>query len=135
MTTTDRGNPESEQVDIKLTSLARGGGCACKLSPADLESVLSMVSGLGDITDDRLLVGLSGADTTAQGLVDWQRREWLTNTPAWDNEYQAFLDLPESIRSKNFILMDELDQVVGLDSVQYFMDRYKPPWAKEEAGG
>jgi hypothetical protein len=75
-------------------------------------------------------VGLSGADTTGQPLVDWQRREWLTNTAAWDNEYPGLITLPESLRQKDFILMNEINEVVGLDSVQSFMDRYKPEWAR-----
>jgi hypothetical protein len=108
---------------------------SCAYRPQGAGAPSALPNGQTAYSCTRLLVGLSGADTTAQGLVDWQRREWLTNTPAWDNEYQAFLDLPENIRAKNFILMDEIDRVIGLDSVQYFMDRYKPPWAQEAAGG
>ncbi|MGD9793654.1 MAG: selenide, water dikinase SelD [Acidimicrobiia bacterium] len=55
----------TDPVEIKLTTLARGGGCACKLSPADLETVLSMVNGFGAIDDDRLLVGFAGSDDAA----------------------------------------------------------------------
>jgi hypothetical protein len=131
----DRGYwwPAEVRTEAEQTIASLPIGCAYRPQGAGAPSALP--NGQTAYSCTRLLSGLSGADTTAQGLVDWQRREWLTNTPAWDNEYPAFLELPQDVRDKNFILMDELDKVVGLDSVQYFMDRYKPPWAKDAAGG
>jgi hypothetical protein len=108
-------------------------GCAYRPQGAGAPSALP--NGQTAYSCTRILVGLSGADTTAQTLVDWQRREWLTNTAAWDNEYPGLLKLPEDIRKKNLILMDVIDRVVGLDSVQSFMDRYKPAWAQDGASG
>jgi hypothetical protein len=78
----------------------------------------------------RILAGLAGSDTTAQPLVDWMRREWLTNTPAWDNEYPGISKMPEDVRRRDLILMDEYDNVTGLDSVQSFLDRFYPPNVK-----
>jgi len=101
---------------------------ACTYRPPGGEAPSALPNGQTAYSCTRILVGLSGADTTGQPLVDWQRREWFTNTRAWDNEYPAFLELPQAIRDKNFILMDELNDVVGLESMQSFMDRYYPPW-------
>ena len=54
---------------IRLTSYSHGAGCACKLSPADLRTVLGLVRGLetpaGAAADSELLVGLDTADDAA----------------------------------------------------------------------
>ena len=81
----------------------------------------------------RILTGLAGADSTALPLVNWLRREWFTNTAAWDQEYPGLLTIPEDIRQRKLILMNEIKNVVGLETVQYFMDRQKPAWAQDGA--
>jgi selenide,water dikinase len=81
----------TDPVDIKLTTLARGGGCACKLSPADLETVLSMVNGFGAIDDDRLLVGFAGSDDAAvYKLTDNAALVFTTDffSPVVDDPYE-----------------------------------------------
>jgi selenide,water dikinase len=51
---------------VRLTAFSHGAGCACKLSPADLRTVLGLVRGLGDApADPALLVGLDTADDAA----------------------------------------------------------------------
>src|SRR5207237_163007 len=51
---------------VRLTSFSHGAGCACKLSPADLRTVLGLVHGLGETpTDPDLLVGLDTSDDAA----------------------------------------------------------------------
>jgi selenide, water dikinase len=50
---------------VRLTAFSHGAGCACKLSPADLRTVLGMVRGLGPSTDPNLLVGLDTSDDAA----------------------------------------------------------------------
>jgi selenide,water dikinase len=54
---------------VRLTSYSHGAGCACKLSPADLRTVLGLVRGLdapaGAEADSDLLVGLDTADDAA----------------------------------------------------------------------
>ena len=117
------------QAEQSIASLPIG----CAYRPQGAGPPSALPNGQTPYSCTRLLVGLSGADTTGQPLVDWQRREWLTNTPAWDNEYPGFLTVPEDLRAKNLILMDVIDRVVGLESMQYFMDRYKPDWAREGA--
>ncbi|MBE7364991.1 selenide, water dikinase SelD [Corynebacterium aurimucosum] len=46
-------------TDIKLTSFAAGGGCACKIPPGELESA---VEGLVGSADPNVLVGLDDGD-------------------------------------------------------------------------
>jgi len=46
----------------RLTQYAHGGGCACKIPPGELESV---VAGLTGIADPNLLVGLDDGDDAA----------------------------------------------------------------------
>jgi selenide,water dikinase len=50
---------------IRLTSFSHGAGCACKLSPDDLRTVLGLVSGFQPATDPNLLVGFDTADDAA----------------------------------------------------------------------
>ena len=51
---------------VRLTEFSHGAGCACKLSPGDLRTVLGMVRGLSDApTDPDLLVGLDTSDDAA----------------------------------------------------------------------
>lgn len=54
--------------DIKLTSFAAGGGCACKIPPGELESA---VEGLVGTADPNVLVGLDdGDDASAVRIPD-----------------------------------------------------------------
>ena len=51
---------------VRLTQLSRGGGCACKIPPGELEQI---VAGLPGAAADGLLVGLdSGDDAAVIGL-------------------------------------------------------------------
>jgi selenide,water dikinase len=50
---------------IRLTSFSHGAGCACKLSPDDLRTVLGLVRGLQPAPDSNLLVGFDTADDAA----------------------------------------------------------------------
>jgi selenide, water dikinase len=50
---------------VRLTEFSHGAGCACKLSPADLRTVLGLVRGLDRPEDPNLLVGLDTADDAA----------------------------------------------------------------------
>ena len=55
-----------EHEAVRLTAFSHGAGCACKLSPADLRTVLGLVRGLGRrAADPDLLVGLDTADDAA----------------------------------------------------------------------
>ncbi|MGH9039913.1 MAG: selenide, water dikinase SelD [Acidimicrobiia bacterium] len=55
----------ADSTDIRLTRFSHGAGCACKLSPAELRTVLGLVRGFGPSTDTNLLVGLDTADDAA----------------------------------------------------------------------
>ena len=50
---------------VRLTRFSHGAGCACKLSPDDLRTVLGLVRGSDSPTDPDLLVGLDTADDAA----------------------------------------------------------------------
>src|SRR3954470_14434371 len=52
--------------DVRLTAFSHGAGCACKLSPADLRTVLGLGRDVGDAPEDPdLLLGLDTADDAA----------------------------------------------------------------------
>ncbi|MGH9012844.1 MAG: selenide, water dikinase SelD [Acidimicrobiia bacterium] len=50
---------------VRLTRFSHGAGCACKLGPADLRTVLGLVRGLDPPADPDLLVGLDTSDDAA----------------------------------------------------------------------
>ncbi len=55
---------------MRLTSFSHGAGCACKLSPADLDEVLRGASFLGGATPADLLVGPDMSDDAAVYRLD-----------------------------------------------------------------
>jgi selenide, water dikinase len=57
---------------VRLTQYAHGGGCACKIPPGELESVLGALVGTAPDADarGRLLVGLDDGDDAAVVLLD-----------------------------------------------------------------
>ncbi len=50
---------------VRLTSFSHGAGCACKLSPEDLRTVLGLVRNFDAPADPNLLVGFDTADDAA----------------------------------------------------------------------
>src|SRR5690348_5950586 len=73
---------------VRLTQLARGGGCACKIPPGELEDV---VAGLRvPAPSDDLVVGLDDGDYAAVGRIDANRAVVATAdffTPVVDDAY------------------------------------------------
>jgi selenide,water dikinase len=71
----------------RLTQYAHGGGCACKIPPGELESV---VAGLTGIADPNLLVGLDDGDDAAVLRISADRAVISTAdffTPVVDDAY------------------------------------------------
>src|SRR6185369_14447342 len=85
------GRQDSDMVDVstaRLTQLAAGGGCACKVPPGELERVLSGL-GIGHARDD-LVVGLENGDDAAVVRLDDDRAVVVTAdffTPVVDDPY------------------------------------------------
>jgi len=72
---------------IRLTQLAHGGGCACKVPPGELEE---LVQGLAVPRADDLLVGLEHGDDAAVVRIEGDRAVVATAdffTPVVDNPY------------------------------------------------
>ncbi|HEX5562460.1 MAG TPA: selenide, water dikinase SelD [Nocardioidaceae bacterium] len=75
------------EPELRLTRLAAGGGCACKVPPGELERVLS---GVGGQAADDLLVGLENGDDGAVVRLDDERAVVTTAdffTPVVDDPY------------------------------------------------
>ena len=51
-------------MTVRLTSLAHGGGCGCKLAPAVLEQLIARSGGAG-LVHPNLLVGIENRDDAA----------------------------------------------------------------------
>jgi selenide,water dikinase len=73
---------------VRLTGYAHGGGCACKIPPGELET---MVAGLGGVGHPSLLVGLDGGDDAAAVRLDGNGTALLSTvdffTPVVDDAY------------------------------------------------
>src|SRR4051794_8071585 len=85
---------------IRLTSFARGGGCACKVPPGELEQIVAGLGSLGMGSLDmasgaaadapELLVGLDGGDDAAAVRLDGDTAILATAdffTPVVDDAY------------------------------------------------
>jgi hypothetical protein len=72
----------------------------------------------------RILAGLSGQDQQAQPLVDWLRREWLGNKGAWSDVHGYLEAMPDAVKDKQMIILDDGSNVIGLDTVRYLLERY-----------
>ena len=72
----------------------------------------------------RILAGLSGLDEAAQPVVDWLRREWLTNTPSWSTVHGYLDAMPDAVKSKPVILLDKGSNVIGIEPLASLLARY-----------
>jgi hypothetical protein len=128
----DRGYWWPAEVKSVAAQAIADSPIACAYFPQGAKVPTALPNGQTPYSCTRMLVGLAGKDSPNKGqpLSDWLLREWLTNTPGWLEEYPNLSGMPADVRSKKFILFNEQDQVVGLDTVQSFLDREKPDWAK-----
>ena len=109
------------------TILANPIGCA--YYPQGAEAPTGLPNGQTTYSCTRLLAGLSGEDSGAQQVVDWLRREWLTNTPAWTAVWPGFITMAPEVLDKQFILLDNDNKVVGFETIRTLLDRIRPEWA------
>ena len=109
------------------TILANPIGCA--YYPQGADAPTGLPNGQTTYSCTRLLAGLSGEDSGAQQVVDWLRREWLTNTPAWTAVWPGFITMAPEVLDKQFILLDNDNKVVGFETIRTLLDRIRPEWA------
>lgn len=102
---------------------------ACAYLPNGGDGPTALPNGQIAYSCTRILAGLSGQDAAAQGLVDWSRREWLTNEKAWTAVWPDLVTMPYSVRGKQMIILDSSNNVIGLETVNSMLDRYRPEWA------
>lgn len=75
---------------VRLTQFARGGGCACKIPPGELEEMVAGLIAPGGSDPKELLVGLSAGDDAAVVRIDDDRAVVATAdffTPVVDDAY------------------------------------------------
>jgi hypothetical protein len=117
------------EVNGTGNQLIAGNPIACLYLPEGSKVPTAIVpSGLSDpqrvYTCTRQLSGLAGLDAEAQPVVDWLRREWFTNTPAWSDVYDGLLGLPDSVLDSPVILLDDGSNVIGLETLRTLLARY-----------
>lgn len=93
-----------------------------KAPSAILDSQLSDAQRVYSCT--RLLAGLAGEDSGAQPMVDWLRREWLTNQRAWEGVYGYLAEMPDDVLDRPVILLDDGSNVSGLESMRSLLARF-----------
>jgi hypothetical protein len=79
----------------------------------------------------RKLSGLAGLDAQAQPVVDWLRREWFSNIPAWSPVYDGLASLPQEVLDRPVIVLDDGSNVKGIETLRSLLARYP----KEAANG
>ncbi|MDQ1714942.1 MAG: selenide, water dikinase [Frankiaceae bacterium] len=76
---------------VRLTQYARGGGCACKIPPGELEAMVAGLVGAAPVASSYdLLVGLDGGDDAAAVRLDGNTAILATTdffTPVVDDAY------------------------------------------------
>ncbi|HEU5035113.1 MAG TPA: selenide, water dikinase SelD [Mycobacteriales bacterium] len=79
------------ETTTRLTQFARGGGCACKIPPGELEDVVAgLLGGAPVTTEHELLVGLDAGDDAAAVRLDGNTAILATTdffTPVVDDAY------------------------------------------------
>jgi selenide,water dikinase len=77
------------QADVRLTAFSHGAGCACKLGPSDLRTVMSML-GPVEMPGEVLVSGETGDDAAAWGLGDGRALIATVDvfTPIVDDAYE-----------------------------------------------
>lgn len=99
---------------------------ACIYLPQGAEKPSALPFGGRAYACSRLLAGLAGAGTEANAIVQWQLKEWLNNQNLWDSEYPFFTLMDPEIRSRNVILLDIDDRVIGIEPFERLVNRYVP---------
>jgi len=126
-------NPRSYwwPADVNMTAdqPIAGNPVGCVYLPAGAKAPSGILdSGLSDpqrvYSCTRLLAGLAGEDTGAQPMVDWLRREWLTNQRAWEGVYGYLASMPDSVLDRPVILLDDGSNVTGLESMRSLLGRF-----------
>lgn len=74
----------------------------------------------------RLLGGLAGTELESEPVVDWLRREWLTNTRAWSNVHNNLSRLSDDVLDRQVILLDDGSNVIGLETLRSLLTRFPP---------
>ena len=102
---------------------------ACVYLPEGYPAPTAIVpSGLSDAQRvyacTRQLTGLGGLDAEAQPVVDWLRREWLSNTPAWSPVYDGLAGLDPEVLDRPVILLDDGSNVKGVETLRSLLQRY-----------
>lgn len=98
----------------------------CVFAPPGAEVPSALPSGQLAYACSRMLSGVAGMSGETAVIVDWELTEWLQNRSLWNDYYVYFTQLPESTRRRTLILMNDDQQVVGLDSLESLLKRYPP---------
>jgi len=99
---------------------------ACIYLPPGSEKPSALPFGQRAYSCSRILAGLSGVDAQANAIVQWQLKEWLNNASLWDQEYPFFTLTDPGIRARPVILLDQSDNVIGIESFERLYSRYAP---------
>ena len=122
------GNPYWGPAEVRPTGdqLLASNPIGCVYLPPGAEKPSALPWGQTAYSCTRLLSGVAGLGADAAVLTEWQLTEWRQNRSLWDGYHTYISWLQPSVKERSVILMDEDKNVVGIDSVDYLLDRYPP---------
>ena len=102
---------------------------ACVYLPEGYPAPTAIVpSGLSDAQRvyacTRQLMGLGGLDFEGLAVVNWLRREWFSNTPAWSAVYDTLANMEPEVLDRPVILLDDGSNVKGVETLRSLLNRY-----------
>ena len=69
-------------------------------------------------------MGLGGLDFEGLAVVNWLRREWFSNTPAWSAVYDTLANMEPEVLDRPVILLDDGSNVKGVETLRSLLNRY-----------
>ena len=96
----------------------------CAFLPPGADKPTALPNGQLAYACSRLMSGLTGVGDSAGIITAWQLDEWLQNASFWDYYYPTFAQLPDEVKARTMILMNDQAEVVGIDSLASLLRRF-----------
>lgn len=122
------GNPYWGPAEVKPTGSQplTTNPISCAFLPQGSSAPSALPWGQTAYSCTRLLSGVAGMGTEAAVLTDWQLTEWLQDRSLWDSYHGYISMLHPEVKNRSVILMNTDKEVVGIDSINYLLERYPP---------
>jgi len=122
------GNPYWYPAEVRDTGdqALASNPIGCAFLPRGAIAPSALPAGQTIYTCTRLLAGVAGVETLAAPVVKWQLDEWLQNRGMWSEMHGYFSGMSPEILSRQLILLDTAQNVIGLESLGGLLTRFPP---------